>query len=293
MKTSKWMGLFLTVFVFISCKSGEKQEVTKVEKSIGLQMYSLRDDIGKSAENVDSIIVTIGELGYRYVETASYWDGFIYGMAPEVFKAKVEAAGLLPLSCHVRQDMSENMDDVWAWWDKCIATHKAAGMKFIVTPSMPTPETLKGLQAICNYYNQIGEKCLAAGLQFGYHNHAYEFEKVYDDGTVMYDYMLQNTDPDKVFFQLDVYWCQKGGYEATSLFEKYPGRFTTLHIKDEAELGASGYMDFEKIFNNIDKSGAKYLFVEVERYNFPPVESVKKSLDYLNGAAFVKDDYAK
>jgi sugar phosphate isomerase/epimerase len=213
-------------------------------------------------------------------------------MSPEDFKAKIEAAGLSAISCHVRQDMAENMDDVWTWWDKCIATHKAAGMKFIVTPSMPTPETLEGLQAICDYYNQIGEKCLAAGLKFGYHNHYYEFEKVYDDGTIMYDYMVQHTDPDKVFFELDVYWSQKGGYDASTLFEKYQGRFTALHIKDTEELGASGNMDFEKLFNNIDKSGAKYLFVEVENYNFPPVESVKKSLDYLNDAVFVKADYA-
>jgi sugar phosphate isomerase/epimerase len=292
MKTIKWMGLFLTIFVFVSCKPGEKQAV-EAGKSIGIQMYSLRDDIGSSAENIDSIIVKIGELGYKYVETANYWDGLIYGMSPEDFKAKVEAAGLLPLSCHVSKNMSEDMDAVWAWWDKCIATHKAAGMKFIVVPSMPTPDTLEGLQAICDYYNQIGEKCLAAGLLFGYHNHAYEFEKVYDDGTVMYDYMVQHTDSSRVFFQLDVYWCQKGGYEASTLFEKYPGRFTTLHIKDEAELGASGYMDFEKIFNNIDKSGAQYLFVEVERYNFAPIESVKKSLDYLNEATFVKDSYVE
>ncbi|MDR2057300.1 MAG: TIM barrel protein [Dysgonamonadaceae bacterium] len=292
MKTIKWMGLLLTI-ALVSCNLGKKPEVAKEGKNIGIQMYSLKDDIGGNAENINSIILKIGELGYKYVEAANYWDGLIYGMSPEDFKAKVEAAGLLPLSCHVNKNMSEDMEEVWAWWDKCIATHKAAGMKFIVVPSMPTPETLEGLQVICDYYNQIGEKCNAAGLKFGYHNHAYEFEKVYDDGTVMYDYMVQHTDPDKVFFQLDVYWCQKGGYEATTLFEKYPGRFTTLHIKDEAELGESGYMDFEKIFNNIDKSGAKYLFVEVERYNFPPIESVKKSLDYLNDAAFVKADYAQ
>jgi sugar phosphate isomerase/epimerase len=293
MRTIQSIGFLLTVFLFISCQSDKKTAAQQAEKNIGIQMYSLRDDIGKNNENVDSIIIKIGQMGYKYVETASYWDGLIYGMAPEVFKAKIEAAGLSALSCHVSKNMSEDMDEVWAWWDKCIATHKAAGMKLIVVPSMPTPETLEGLQAICDYYNRIGEKCAAAGLKFGYHNHAYEFEKVYDDGTVMYDYMVQHTNPENVFFELDVYWSQKGGYEASTLFEKYPGRFLALHIKDEAELIPNGYVNFEPIFNNLDKAGSKYLIVEVEKYNVPPVESVKQSLDYLNNAAFVKDNYAE
>jgi sugar phosphate isomerase/epimerase len=292
MKTLKVICLFLVVTLSISCKT-EKKPVESLEKNIGLQLYSLRDDIGKDSENIDAVIQQVGEMGYKYVETASYWDGLIYGLSPEEFKAKIEAAGLFAVSCHVRKDMEADMEAVWAWWDKCIATHKAAGMNYIVTPSMPTPETVEGLKAICDYYNQIGEKCAAAGLKFGYHNHAYEFEKVYDDGTVMYDYMVQNTDPEKVFFELDVYWCQKGGRLASDLFETYKGRFTALHIKDEAELGESGYLNFENLFNNIDKSGAKYLIVEVERYNLAPAESVKQSLDYLNKAAFVKNDYSK
>jgi sugar phosphate isomerase/epimerase len=285
MKTFKSVFVLLACIVMISCAPSEK--------NIGLQMYSLRGPIGDEAVGIDSIIRVIGEMGYKYVETANYYDGTIYGMSPEVFKEKVEAAGLIPLSCHVRQDISDNMDEVWAWWDKCIATHKAAGMKYIVQPSMPTPETLEGLQAYCDYFNQVGEKCKAAGLQFGYHNHNYEFEKKYDDGTVMYDYMVQHTNPENVFFELDVYWCQKGERLAAQLFEIYPGRFTVLHIKDEQELGQSGYMNFEELFNNIDKAGAKYLIVEVERYNVPPIESVKQSLDYLNNSTFVKVNYAE
>jgi sugar phosphate isomerase/epimerase len=295
MRTIKSILLLSTVFLMVACAGKTKtgQEPQKVQKNVGLQMYSLRGPIGNEAIGLDSVITVIGEIGYKYVEAASYFDGTIYGLSPEEFKAKIEAAGLTALSCHVGKDYDPNdLDGVWAWWDKCIATHKAAGMKYIVVPSMPTPDTLEGLQVLCDYYNQIGEKCLAAGLKFGYHNHSYEFEKVYDDGTVMYDYMVQHTDPAKVFFELDVYWSQKGGRLAADLFKQYPGRFDVLHIKDEEELGASGYINFEELFNNIDSS-TKYLVVEVERYNVPEIESVKLSLDYLNDAAFVKDDYSK
>jgi sugar phosphate isomerase/epimerase len=85
-----------------------------------------------------------------------------------------------------------------------------------------------------------------------------------------------------------VYWCQRGGTLATTFFDKYPGRFLFLHIKDQKELGESGTMNFEAIFDKLNVAGTKYLIVEVEEYNFPPLESVKKSFDFLNNAPYVK-----
>jgi sugar phosphate isomerase/epimerase len=289
MKTIHFILLLCVASLIFACTTKKESEPGK---NIGLQLYSLREAISDPAIGIDSVIKAVGQMGYKYVETANYSDGKIYGMAPEEFKAKLDVAGLSALSCHIGKSMETEMDSVWIWWDKCIATHKAAGMKYIVTPWMPTPEDLKGLQAYCDYYNQIGEKCNAAGLKFGYHNHSFEFEKVYPGDVVMYDYMVQHTDPAKLFFELDVYWSQKGGRLASELFKQYPGRFDLLHIKDEKELGASGYMNFEDLFNNIDPV-TKYLIVEVERYDMPPVESVKASLDYLNNAVFVKEDYSK
>jgi sugar phosphate isomerase/epimerase len=192
MKTVKLFGmLLLTVLFTASCQ---------IKKNIGLQMYSLRQDIGQNSKNVDSIILKIGQMGYKYVETANYSDGLIYNMQPEVFKSKLKTAGLYASSCHVGRDLSGKMDEVWAWWDKCIAAHKAAGIKYIITPSMPRLKTIEELQKYCDYFNQIGEKCKAAGLKFGYHNHSFEFEQVYDGGISMFDYMVQHTNPDNVFF---------------------------------------------------------------------------------------------
>jgi sugar phosphate isomerase/epimerase len=282
--------LSATVLIVASCG---KAEPAKVGKNIGLQMYSLRGSINNEAVGIDSVITAIGNAGYKYVEAASYdGDGHIYGMSPEDFKAKIEAAGMTALSCHVGHNLDADQDALWAWWDKCIATHKAAGMKYIVTPGMPTPETLEGLKAYCDYYNQIGERCAAAGLKFGYHNHSYEFEKKYEDGTVVYDYMIANTDPAKVFFEVDVYWSQKGGRKAVDLFKQYPGRFEMLHVKDTEELGKGGYMNFEELFTNID-SATKYLIVEVEGSALSDIDAVKVSYDYLNKAAYVKADYSQ
>jgi sugar phosphate isomerase/epimerase len=295
MKTIQSILLLCVVpLVFAVPAEKEKEPAMKTaEKNIGLQLYSLRDAINNSSVGIDSVIKAVGRMGYKYVENANYSDGKIYGMSPEEFKAKLSASGLFALSCHVGKAMEANMDSVWAWWDRCIAVHKAAGLKYIVMPSMPKPESVKQLQSYCDYFNQIGEKCNAAGLKFGYHNHSAEFqtilplEKTSSDSITWYDYMVQHTDSSKVFFELDVYWSQKGGRLATELFGQYPGRFDLLHIKDVKELGASGYMNFEDLFNRIDPA-TEYLIVEVEEYNLPPFESVKASLDYLNNAAFVK-----
>lgn len=303
MRTIKTFLLVLSVVLLASCGKTVNADTEKtVEKNIGVQLYSLRDVL-HGGDSIVSIVEKLGDMGYKYVETANYWaeGGQIYGMTPEAFKALLEKNGMFALSAHVGHDIGGNaeksIEDALAWWDKCIIDHKMAGLKYLVTPAMPTPETLEALQVYCDYYNAIGEKCKAEGMKFGYHNHAYEFEKKYEveGGEIsMYDYMVQNTNPELVHFQLDVYWSQKGERKASELFEQYPGRFETLHIKDEMEVaGGEAFTDFEDVFSNVEKAGTKYLIVEVERYNFPPVESVKQSLEYLNNAEFVKADYAK
>ncbi|WP_019540819.1 sugar phosphate isomerase/epimerase family protein [Proteiniphilum acetatigenes] len=265
------------------------------KKEIYLQLYSVRDDIKADYKGT---VAKVAEMGYTGVEAAGYGDGQFYGLSPADFKKSIEEVGMEVLSSHTARPLADsvaatNWDEVWAWWDTAIQAHKEAGMKYIVTPWMPTPATLADLQAYCDYYNQIGEKCNAAGIRFGYHNHDFEFKEI--EGQLMYDYMLNNTDPSKVFFQMDVYWVVKGGKDPVDYFNNYPGRFELLHIKDELELGRSGEVDFESIYNNAETAGAKYMIVEVERYTegLTPFESVKESYDFLNDAPYVKARYSK
>ena len=76
-------------------------------------------------------------------------------------------------------------------------------------------------------------------------------------------------------------------------FNKYKNRFTLLHIKDNKELGQSGMVGFDAIFKNTDAAGTKHLVVEVEKYNFEPLQSVQKSLEYLINCPLVKESYTK
>jgi len=179
-----------------------------------------------------------------------------------------------------------------AWWDQCIDAHVAAGVKWIVQGGMGQKgyESLDGLKNYCEYFNTIGVKCNEKGIRFGYHNHANEFTTEFD-GKPVYDWMLELTDPEKVMFQMDLFWIVEGGKDPLVYFDKYPGRFELWHIKDKEELGASGMMDFEAIFAAREKSGAKYGIVEVEEYNYDPLVSCKKSLEFLESADYV--DFTK
>lgn len=258
------------------------------QKNIGLQLYSIRDSIRK---DVAAAIMKVARMGYKFVEPAGYADGKIYGIDPVAFKDLCAKNGMTVLSAHVGQNLPapENWDKTMAWWDQCIDAHVKAGADYLVQPSMDGDayKSLATLMKYCEYFNAIGEKCNAKGLRFGYHNHDREFSTQIE-GQTMYDFMLANTDPEKVMFELDLYWCVEGGKNPVDYFNKYPGRFELWHIKDKEEIGASGLMDFESIWKAAKKSGMKYGIVEVERYNFDQFTSCAKSIDFLNAARYVK-----
>jgi sugar phosphate isomerase/epimerase len=258
------------------------------KKNIGLQLYSLRDSITK---DVPGTIAKVSKMGYKFVEPAGYRDGKFYGMEPAAFKALCEANKLTVLSSHTGRNApdSTNLAETMAWWDACIDAHVAVGAKYIVQPSMGRTayESLAGLKAYCDYFNAVGEKCNAKGIRFGYHNHDKEFSTKLDSTIIMYEYMLENTDPAKVMFEIDLYWAVVGGANPVDYFNKYPGRFELWHIKDKEEIGASGMMDFVAIWAGAAKSGMQYGIVEVERYNFDNFTSCKMSIDFLNAAPYV------
>jgi sugar phosphate isomerase/epimerase len=259
-------------------------------KYIGLQLYSLRDSI---KTDVPGTIAKVSEIGYKFVEPAGYRDGKFYDMDPAEFKKLCDEHNLPILSSHTGRNVPDSAGyaEAMAWWDACIDAHAAVGAKYIVQPSMGRDayESLANLKRYCDYFNEIGAKCNAKGIRFGYHNHSQEFKTTAADstGSIIYDFMLENTDPSKVMFQIDLYWAVEGGANPVDYFNKYPGRFELWHIKDEKEIGASGKMDFESIWAERDKSGMKYGIVEVERYDFDTFTSVDKSLEFLDNAEYV------
>jgi sugar phosphate isomerase/epimerase len=242
-------------------------------------------------KNVPAAIEKVAKMGYKFVEPAGYEDGKLYGMAPAAFKALCQKNGMTILSSHVGQFLPDpaGYAKTMAWWDACIEAHVAAGAKFLVQPFMGDGayRSLDTLKLYCEYFNTIGEKCKAKGIRFGYHNHDKEFSTKLE-GQTIYDFMMANTDPKKVMFEMDLYWAVVGGAKPVDYFNKYPGRIELWHIKDKKEIGGAGtMMDWATIWAAAPKSGMQYGIVEVEEYSFDQFTSCQKSIDFLNAAPYV------
>ena len=286
----------MSILLLVTACGQKKAGNEPVKKEFGVQLYSIRSVIGDSAlyaANHEEAFKALAEMGYSYVEAACYKDGKLYGVEPAQYKADLEAAGLKSLSTHIGHALSPeelktgDFTESMKWWDEAIAAHKEAGCEYIVVPGFPIPDNLKDLKTYCDYFSAVGRKCKEAGIDFGYHNHAREFKKVED--TVIYDFMLENTDPESVFFQMDVYWAVMGQAAPVVYFRKYPGRFHLLHIKDYRELGESGMVGFDAIYNNVETAGTQGFIVEIEAFtNGDWKESLKMCADYLINSDFVK-----
>jgi sugar phosphate isomerase/epimerase len=296
MKINILAAILLAGTMFTSCCTTAQSE-GKVKKDIAIQLYSIRDTIARAGYNMEPIFKGLSEMGYNAIEAASYGGGKFYGKTPEEFKATAEKYGITVLSSHCNRNLnaeelaSGNFTEALKWWEEAIAAHKAAGMKYIVNPYYSRPSTLKELKTICEFFNEIGKMCNAAGLKYGYHNHSHEMVKVED--RVMLEYMIENTDPECVFYELDVYWSVMGQKSPVELFNKYPGRFKLLHIKDHREVGQSGMVGFDAIFNNAAKAGVQAIVVEIEGCKGTTMDGAKASIDYLLNSSFVPASYGK
>ena len=149
-------------------------------------------------------------------------------------------------------------------------------------------QSADSVRALADTFNDIGEICKAAGLQFGYHNHDFEFKQMGEE--LIFDILLKNTDPQLVTFEIDLYWIKKAGYNAIDYFKKYPKRFSLWHVKDMAntEQGefapvGKGKIDFVELFTHSEEAGLKYYFVEQDSFTeHKPFESIELSFKYLN-----------
>ncbi|RUA18443.1 MAG: sugar phosphate isomerase/epimerase [Flavobacteriia bacterium] len=279
--------IFSSLFVAFLAFSASAQD-----KFGGLALYTVRDDMGKDAK---ATLDKVADAGYAYVEAAGYNKGKFYGMAPEDFKAYLESKGLKPVSTHMGMVTLENADQL-------IADVKAAGFEYFTIPVPPMgmftfdPKNrtmgMKGtLEDLANVLTTLGKKCEAAGLKLLYHNHDFEY-KENADGVIPIVYLLENTDPKYVNFQMDLFWVTKAGADPVAYFEKYPGRFKSWHVKDMDEEGkfapvGEGTIDFGRILKEKNTSGMEKYFVEQDMtWDKKPLEVIVISHEGLKKIGF-------
>ncbi len=275
------------------------------KKQIGLQLYSLGKEL---TADIPGGLKKVAQIGYTNAEAAGYGDRKMYGLDIAEIRKMAGDAGLKISGSHVnppvRKYSKDNKGEISDFWKAAVEDHAKLGVTTLVQPGMPQIESHDDAALVCEIFNIAGEIAKSAGIKWGYHNHHMEFERIVKPedkekaknpwsrvGDVIYDLMLNGTDPSLVFFEMDVYWTVMGSNDPLEYFEKYAGRFPVLHIKDRSVLGQSGMMNFENIFNKAYENGLDEFFVELEgirKGDMTQFEGVKGCFDYLNKASFVK-----
>jgi sugar phosphate isomerase/epimerase len=271
---------------------------TTSSKKIGLQLYSLREQIVK---DVEGVIEKVAKAGYQEVETYGYnaTDRF-WGLNPVDFNSLLKANNLVSPSGHydlgafLSKETSE--DDLKRTLDEYTEAALAIDQQYLIVPWL-APEmraSIDDYKYIAEKINRVGEELRKSNLQLGYHNHDFEFEDY--NGQNGYDILLTETDKENVIMELDLYWVVRSEKDPVKLFNDHPNRFTLWHVKDMDKLNpdlntevGNGSIDFKTIFQNAKLSGLKYLYVEQENFAIDPYVSIKTSVDYIKNSLLKGD----
>lgn len=261
--------------------------LTMNKKEIGLQLYTLRDELPK---DVKGTLEKVAKAGYTTVETYGFSikDQF-WGLTPKELKKILDDNGLKAVSGHYNLG-SFLYDGNTAELIAAIEAAKVLKNEFLTVPWIEEPfrRSIEDYKKIAARVNEAAEMCKKAGLKLAYHNHDFEFKKY--DGVTGYEILLKETDKDLVYFELDLYWVVHSGNDPLKLFKENPGRFKMWHVKDKdknnndlnTEVG-SGTIDFKPFFSEAKQSGMVHFFVEQEN-NFASnsFDSIQTSCDFIS-----------
>jgi sugar phosphate isomerase/epimerase len=264
---------------------------------IGLQLYTVR---AAMKTDFDGTIAKVAATGYKEVEFAGYYDH----SAKEI-RELLDKNGLVAPSCHVDYRTVENK------WPETIEAAKVVGHSYIICPWIDEKQRAEtgGWKRAADLLNKAGEASQKADLQFGYHNHSFEFQPAETlGGKLPYDFLLAETDPKLVVLEMDLCWISVAGKNPIDYFDKYPGRFPLVHVKDwvKDSTHSSGYkgamgqtvtyngrmadvgqgsIDWQNLFAHDGEAGIKHYFVE----NDDPksaFDDIKISYNYLRDLRF-------
>lgn len=271
--------------------------LAKKEILIGLQLYSVRQDMMK---NPLGTLQALASMGYQFVEHANYVNRKFYGYSAKEFKKVLDDLGLKMPSGHTVMTAAhwdKTKNDFTDSWKYTVEDAALLGQSYVISPWMDEKlrNNYDGLMLQLDVFNKSGELCKQHGMQFGYHNHNFEFtEKV--NGQIIYDLIIQHTDPNLVIQQLDFGNLFGTGARGEDWIKKYPGRFVSLHVKDEIKAAkgemndgyescvlGEGEVNPKKVSMLAKKiGGAKHFIIEQESYqNITPLEAVKLDLERI------------
>ncbi|WP_160710886.1 sugar phosphate isomerase/epimerase family protein [Chitinophaga solisilvae] len=269
---------------------------------LGIQLYSIRDDMKK---NPSGTLQQLAAMGYKNVEHANYVKRKFYGYSAAEFKKLLKDLGLQMPSGHTvlrREHWDTAAKDFTDEWKYTVEDAATAGQRFVVSPWLDESlrKTYDDFKAYMDVFNKCGELCKKSGMKFGYHNHDFEFSTTLN-GEKLFDLILQHTDPSLVAQQLDIGNMYHAGGIAVDILKKYPGRFELMHVKDEiksakGEMGGSyestilgkGIIPVKEVIDlGIKSGGTQYFIIEQESYQgIAPIACVKEDLKAMKAWGF-------
>jgi sugar phosphate isomerase/epimerase len=255
---------------------------------LGLQLWSVRDTIAK---DVPGTLRQVHDWGFREVELAG-----TYGRTPADFRQALDAAGLRATSMHVGYEVLRDS------LDSALDAAQALGVQYVGTAWIPhegafTEESAR--QAAADF-NRWGQAAKERGLQFFYHTHGYEFQPT-ASGTIPFDVLVSETDPEAVKYEMDVFWVTRPGQDPAALLRKYPGRWALMHVKDmkrgtptndfsggapaEADVPVgTGQIDYRAVLNAAKEVGVQHYYIEDESPD--PLGNIPRSVEWLETVTY-------
>ncbi|MBP6023112.1 sugar phosphate isomerase/epimerase family protein [Ferruginibacter sp.] len=267
----------------------------KRKELTGIQLYSVRTDMTR--DPLDTL-KQLSVMGYKHVEHANYVNRKFYGFTVLEFRNVLDGMGLKMPSGHTvmgSQHWDESKKDFTDAWKYTVEDAAAMGQQFVISPSMDSryKTSYDELKRFMEVFNKCGELCKKSGMKFGYHNHDFEFSQKLN-GETMYDIILKSTDPDLVMQQLDTGNLYNGGAKAIDIVNQYPGRFMSVHVKDEIKAAAgeekfestilgAGIVNLKAVIDAIKKKSKHvHYIIEQEAYQGKtPLECAKENFKIM------------
>ena len=232
------------------------------------------------------ILKELSEFGYQQIEGYEGDQGMFWNMGHKDFKMYLDDLGMVMVSSHC--DIKENFEEK-------AAQAAEIGMSYLICPFIGPQKSMDAWKGVTDLFNDCGRICKEHGIRFAYHNHEYSFKAF--SGMIPHDYIMQNTDPDLVDHEMDIYWVVTGGADPIDFLTRYPNRFRLCHVKDRIEgsterdascdLG-TGFIDYPHILKVAEEMGMQYYILEQERYdNSTPLKSAQVGAEYLKKLVFV------
>lgn len=266
----------------------------KPSEIVGLQLYSVRDDMKKDPVGT---LTQLAKMGYKHVEHANYIDRKFYGFTAVEFKKVLDDLGLKMVAGHTvlgKNHWDETKKSFTDAWKYTVEDAAFMGQKYVISPWMDESmrKTYDDLLRYMEVFNLSGELCQKSGMKFGYHNHHFEFSEQLN-GMKIFDIMMKNLDVNKVVMQLDIGNMYIAGAKALDVIGQYPGKFEMIHVKDEVAVNTAekyesailgkGIIPVKDVLTICRKTGGtKVYIIEQESYQGKaPLDCMKENIDIM------------